>query len=242
MRLDKLLCQEGLGTRAQVQKAIRQGRALVNGGVEKDPARHVEMEKDAIVFDGQPLSIKTHHYIMLNKPAGILTAARDKKAKTVMDLLPPMYTARGCMPVGRLDKDTTGLLLFTTDGELSHRLLSPKRHVEKTYIALVDGPLGKEDENAFLQGIPLKDFTCLPACLQVLNAGEEKSLARVTIREGKFHQIKRMFLAVGREVIHLHREDFGPLQLDENALPPGQHRPLTGDEVAALYKSAGMEQ
>ena len=173
---------------------------------------------------------------MLHKPAGLLTAARDKKQPTVMDLLPEVYGAIGCMPVGRLDKDTTGLLLLTTDGELNHRLLSPGRHVDKTYLAQVDGPLEARHVAAFAAGLSLSDFDAQPSELVILGP----QTGRVTVHEGKFHQIKRMFSAVGREVTKLHRESFGSLTLDP-ALPEGAWRELTDAELAALYRDAQME-
>ena len=154
-----------------------------------------------------------------------------------MDLLPPVYTALDCMPVGRLDKDTTGLLLLTTDGELAHRLLSPARHVNKVYEAQVDGELTPADAEAFAAGIPLKDFTALPAKLEILSP----SVAYVTVREGKYHQVKRMFGAVGKPVLELRRLSFGPLPLDE-ALSPGSYRELSEAEIAALYAAAGIQR
>ena len=192
-----------------MQKAICGGRVRVNGDVQRDPS--VQVAEDAeILLNGEKLDTRLTRHVMLHKPAGLLTAARDKKQPTVMDLLPPEYAAIGCMPVGRLDKDTTGLLLLTTDGELNHRLLAPARHVDKTYLATLDKPVGDKE-------------------------------ARVTIHEGKFHQVKRMFAAVEREVLTLHRETFGSLVLDE-ALPCGQWRELTEAEASALYRDAQMEE
>ena len=173
---------------------------------------------------------------MLYKPAGLLTAARDAKQPTVMDLLPPVYRGIGCMPVGRLDKDTTGLLLLTTDGELNHRLLSPGRHVDKRYRAVVDGELTDKDAEVFAAGMDLGDFTAQPAKLTILNP----SLAEVVISEGKFHQVKRMFAAAGHEVLQLHRSAFGPLELDP-ALQEGQWRELKPEELEALREAAGMK-
>ncbi len=239
MRLDKLLCQENIGTRSQVQKIIRGGKVEVNGLKILNPSLHVTLEKDEISVDGETINGKMNHYILLHKPSGILTAARDKKAKTVMDLLPPVYMSRECMPVGRLDKDTTGLLLFTTDGELSHRLLSPKRHVEKEYVAWVDGMLTLTDVEAFQRGIPLTDFTCLPARLEIVSATQTESIGKAFVQEGKFHQIKRMFGARGFTVAKLHREAFGPLRLNNNP-PIGTYRELTKEEVQALYTAAEM--
>ena len=214
LRLDRMLVTLGKGSRSEMQKAIRGGRVRVNGDVQRDPS--VQVGEDAeILLNGEKLDTRLTRHVMLHKPAGLLTAARDKKQPTVMDLLPAEYAAIGCMPVGRLDKDTTGLLLLTTDGELNHRLLAPARHVDKTYLATLDKPA---------------DLTPLP-----------DNQARVTIHEGKFHQVKRMFAAVEREVLTLHRETFGSLVLDE-ALPCGQWRELTEAEASALYRDAQMEE
>lgn len=236
MRLDRWLVTLGVGSRSQVQKLIRQGGVTVDGVVITDPGRTCDTAA-SLTLHRQPLDGRLVRHVMLNKPAGLLTAARDKKQPTVMDLLPPVYAAIGCMPVGRLDKDTTGLLLLTCDGELNHRLLAPTRHVNKTYLARVDAPLTAQDVTAFAQGLHLSDFDAKPAVLEIL----EPTLGRVTVQEGKFHQVKRMFTAVGREVVQLHRETFGSLHLDES-LPQGQWRELTEDELHGLYADAQMEE
>ena len=215
----------------------RGGLAAVNGRVILDPALSFETEEDSLSLNGKALDGRVMRHVMLYKPAGILTAARDAKQPTVMDLLPPVYRSIGCMPVGRLDKDTTGLLLLTCDGELNHRLLSPGRHVEKRYRAVTDGTLTQEDAEAFAAGMDLGDFTAQPARLTILGP----SLAEVVIAEGKFHQVKRMFEAVGKEVLELHRSAFGPLELDP-ALVEGQWRELTAEEEKALREAAGMEK
>ena len=235
MRLDKLLTHLGVASRSGVRDILKAGRVRVNGAAVKDAAFQVNENAD-IALDGQRLDTRLSRHIMLHKPAGVLTAKEDHRQSTVMDLLPPLYTALGCMPVGRLDKDTTGLLILTTDGELAHRLISPERHVDKVYEARVDGVLTEADVQAFAAGIPLKDFTALPAKLDILAPG----LGRVTVREGKFHQVRRMFGAVGKPVLELRRLSFGPLPLDE-ALAPGEYRELTETEIAALYAAAGME-
>lgn len=236
MRLDRWLVTLGVGSRSQVQKIIRQGGITVNGVTVTDPGCSCDTAA-SLTLHRQPLDGRLVRHVMLNKPAGLLTAARDKKQPTVMDLLPPVYAAIGCMPVGRLDKDTTGLLLLTCDGELNHRLLAPARHVDKTYLARVDAPLTEQDTAAFARGLHLSDFDARPALLEIL----EPTLGRVTVQEGKFHQVKRMFAAVGREVVQLHRETFGSLRLDES-LPQGQWRELTDDELRALYADAQMEE
>lgn len=234
MRLDKLLSALGVSSRSQCREMLRSGRVLINGKTAKDPGMAVS-EKDEVTLDGSPLDTRLTRHVMLYKPAGVLTAAEDGRQKTVMDLLPPVYRALGCMPAGRLDKDTTGLLLLTTDGELAHRLLSPQRHVDKVYRAKVEGTLTAADAAAFAAGVALRDFTALPANMELL----APDTARVTVREGKYHQVKRMFGALGKPVAALHRERFGPLALDET-LAPGQYRELTEEEAAALYAAAGI--
>ena len=232
MRLDRWLVTLGVGSRSQVQKLIRQGAVTVNGAPVTDPGASCNTDTAELTLDG-----RLSRHVMLHKPAGLLTAARDKKQPTVMDLLPEAYAALGCMPVGRLDKDTTGLLFLTTDGELNHRLLSPTRHVNKTYLARVDGPLSEKDAEAFAQGLQLSDFDAKPDLLEII----EPTVGRVTMQEGKFHQVKRMFSAVGREVIELHRESFGSLRLDPE-LPAGEWRELTDEELRGLYADAQMEE
>ncbi len=236
MRLDRYLVTLGVGSRSQVQKMVRSGQVKVEGMPIRDPGTQVNENACALTVNNQPIDGRLTRHVMLHKPAGLLTAARDKKQPTVMDLLPETYAAIGCMPVGRLDKDTTGLLFLTTDGELNHRLLSPGRHVDKTYRAEVDGPLTEEHVRAFKEGLHLSDFDAQPADLQII----APQTGLVTVHEGKFHQIKRMFEAVGRSVTALHRLTFGSLTLDE-ALPEGAWRELTENEIAALYADAKME-
>ena len=237
MRLDRWLATVSAGSRSEVKQWIRGGQAAVNGRIILDPALSFETEQDRLVLNGKELDGRVVRHVMLYKPAGILTAARDARQPTVMDLLPPVYRGIGCMPVGRLDKDTTGLLLLTCDGELNHRLLSPGRHVEKRYRALVEGELEEKDVEAFAAGMDLGDFTAQPAKLTILRP----SLAEVIIAEGKFHQVKRMFAAVGHEVLELHRCAFGPLELDPE-LAEGGWRELTEAELAALREAAGMAE
>ena len=237
MRLDRWLATLGIGSRAQVQKLVRSGSVQVDGAVQRDPGKSCDPDAQRLTVNGTPLDGRLMRHVMLHKPAGLLTAARDKKQPTVMDLLPDVYSAIGCMPVGRLDKDTTGLLFLPTDGELNHRLLSPGRHVDKTYLAEVDGPLDDSHVAAFAEGLHLSDFDAQPAKLEIV----APQTGRVTVHEGKFHQIKRMFTAVGREVTRLHRETFGSLVLDPN-LPEGEWRELTEAELSALYQDAQMER
>ena len=240
MRLDRWLTALGAGSRSEVKAWIRGGEAAVNGRIIRDPALSFDTEKDMPALRGKTLDGRVVRHVLMYKPAGVLTAARDPKQPTVMDLLPGVYRSIGCMPVGRLDKDTTGLLLFTTDGEMNHRLLSPGRHVDKVYRALTQGKLGPEEVEKFAAGMDLGDFTAQGAKLEILRAGEDTSLAEVTVAEGKFHQVKRMFSATGHEVLELHRKAFGPLTLD-GSLREGEWRELTGEELAALRTAAGME-
>ena len=236
LRLDRWLVTLGVGSRSEIQKLVKKGGVKVNGMPVKDPGMQVDEKSAALTVNGQPVDGRLTRHVMLHKPAGLLTAARDKKQPTVMDLLPEAYASIGCMPVGRLDKDTTGLLFLTTDGELNHRLLSPGRHVDKTYLAEVDGTLDERHVAAFAEGLHLSDFDAQPAKLEILGP----QVGRVTVHEGKFHQVKRMFSAVGCEVTKLHRETFGSLVLDPS-LPEGEWRELTADELSALYQDAQME-
>ena len=237
MRLDKYIADTSGFTRSQAAKAIRSGTVLVNGLAVRKPEQKVNELTDIVTVDGKICRYQRFHYYLLDKPTGLITASKDPRQPTVLDLFPPEIRKQGIFPVGRLDKDTTGLLFLTTDGELNHRLLSPGRHVEKRYRALVEGEPDAKDAEAFAAGMDLGDFTAQPARLTMLGP----SLAEVVISEGKFHQVKRMFSAVGHEVISLHRCAFGPLELDP-ALAEGQWRELTAEELAALRKAAGMEE
>ena len=237
MRLDKLLAMLGEGTRTQVRDAIRAGRVTVNGAAVRDAGMQVDAETAQVCIGGRALSYKRVRHVMLHKPGGVLTAARDKKQKTVMDLLPPMYAAMGCMPAGRLDKDTEGLLIITSDGQLAHRIISPKKEVGKVYLAHVDGPLARQDADAFAAGLHISDsdgeIDAAPARLEILSASPSLSVARVRVTEGKYHQVKRMFAARGVQVVYLKRLQIGALALDET-LAPGEWRELSGEEVALL--------
>lgn len=234
-RLDKYLALSGQRSRSEAVRLIRGGQAQVNGAVVTDPAAKVPSGAQ-VLLSGQPVVDSTWQYYLLYKPAGVLTAARDGRAATVMDLLPPALARRKVLPVGRLDKDTTGLLLFTNDGALAHSLIDPKRHVWKRYVARVAGRLTREDEQAFAAGMTLSDFVAKPAQMRILQAGDRESLAQVDLREGKYHQVKRMFAARGHEVLSLHRAAFGPLLLPEDA-QPGFYRELTAQEVSALKEA-----
>ncbi len=239
IRLDKLLTHFGCGTRRQVIDAVRRGRAQVNGKVCCDPAAKVDPEQDEIRFDGTVQSYQKHRYLMMNKPAGVITAVSDRR-ETVLDLLPESER-RGLFPVGRLDRDSEGLLILTTDGQLCHALMSPRRHVEKVYLAGVSGTLAPDAPELFAAGLTLRDGTaCRPALLEP--AGERDGLAlwRITLREGKYHQVKRMVAAVGGHVETLRRVAVGPLELPPG-LEPGCSRALTGEELGRLFRQIGTE-
>lgn len=282
-RLDKLLVQEGFGSRSEIGKAIRKGRATVNGVIVKDPGLRVSQE-DQVLFDQKPVFQKNYVYYMLNKPAGVVSATEDSREKTVLDLLrnpaggvtadrkssedassvspaEPVHR-RGLFPVGRLDKDTEGLLLITDDGQLAHRLLAPGKHVDKVYFALVSGRVTEEDIRAFAEGLTIdEEFKAMPAQLRT-DPGQDRAWAAliptefgdylsaeitqysqtlVTIREGKYHQIKRMFAARGKEVLYLKRLAMGPLCLDAS-LAAGQYRPLEQEEIDLLSVSYGFNR
>lgn len=236
MRLDKFLSAQGL-SRKQARAAIASGQVLVNGEVQGDPGFILDPISAQVLFQGRALGYRRHMHLMLHKPAGLLTATTDARQKTVMDLLPEELKRRALGPVGRLDKDVTGLLLLTDDGQLAHRLISPKWTVEKVYLARVEGALDTTDIQAFQAGIALSDFTARPARLEIL----EPDLGRLTLTEGKFHQVKRMFAARGKPVLRLHRESVGGVSLDP-ALECGKFRPLTAEEEGALYALVRMEQ
>lgn len=239
MRLDRLLALLGEGTRSQVRGAVRDGRVTVNGAVAHDAGMRVDAAASRVCMDGRELSYRRVRHVMMNKPQGVLTAARDRSAQTVMDLLPPMYAAMGCMPAGRLDKDTEGLLILTSDGQLAHRLLSPRHEVGKVYFVRVDGPLGEEDQAAFAAGLHIRDsdgeFDARPAALEILASSPQESEASVRVTEGRYHQVKRMFGARGRRVLFLKRLQIGALKLDP-ALAPGQWREITEEEIRLLIQ------
>lgn len=217
---------------------LKAGRVTVNGKKEKSAKLQINEEKDEIRFDGQVLEYEEFVYYMMNKPQGVISATEDSKHRTVLDLLDDIARTKEVFPVGRLDIDTHGLLLLTNDGQLAHALLSPKRHVDKTYLAQVEGIMSQEDVDTFAKGISLKDFTCQPAKLELVSVDSVKnqSLVRVTIAEGKFHQVKRMVAYCGKEVVDLQRLTMGTLVLDEN-LERGEWRRLTREELENLLAS-----
>lgn len=236
MRLDKAVALSGM-TRSEARRAIAAGRAQVRGRVVRDPAAQVSPE-DVRLDGAEAPSAELH--LMLNKPAGVVTATEDRRFQTVLDLLPEPLRRRDLGPVGRLDRDVTGLVLLTTDGQLAHRLISPRWKAEKQYRARCEGALGQAEADAFAAGLELSDFTARPARLEILESGPDASLADVILTEGKFHQVKRMFAAVGHPLTHLERRRIGCVTLDD-ALAPGAFRPLRQDEIDGLRALCGLK-
>ena len=232
-RLDKIIASTGKWSRKEVKNLIRHGQVLVDGLPAAGPEEKADPEAAEIVVNGERLTYQRYTWIMLNKPAGYLSATEDGRGKTVLDLLAQELRHQGLFPVGRLDKDTEGLLLLTNEGGLAHDLLSPRHHVDKVYYARVAGHLAEEDCQAFAAGMTLDDgLVCQSAVLEILSAGEE-SEAHVTLREGKFHQVKRMLAYRGKPVLYLERVKMGNLTLDPD-LPRGEYRFLTAEEVENL--------
>lgn len=240
MRLDKYLAEMGAGTRSEVKKLVRAGRVTINGAVAEKPEQKVDLETDTVCLDGEALLYVAYEYYLFHKPAGCVSATEDKIHKTVMDYLTD--TLRDDLfPVGRLDIETEGLLLITNDGTLAHELLSPAHHVKKTYYARVAGRVTEEDARLFQQGVDIgEEKLTKPAELVILTSGEESEI-ELTITEGKFHQVKRMFQAVGKEVVYLKRLSMGPLTLPETLLP-GEYRALTQEELMLLQKETGNKE
>jgi 16S rRNA pseudouridine516 synthase len=232
LRLDKFLADMGIGTRSEIKVWVRKGRVKLNGEICTKPETKVSLNSDKISFDEKEINYVDYQYIMLHKPAGVVSATMDNVSTTVLDLIEEKQR-KDLFPVGRLDKDTEGLLLITNDGDMAHQLLSPKKHVDKVYYAKVEGKITEDDIEAFLQGVDIGEETpTLPATLKILQS-DEISEIELTIQEGKFHQVKRMFEAVGKEVIYLKRISMGGLALDPE-LAPGEYRELTEAEVKYL--------
>ena len=230
-RLDKFLCDSGVGTRSQVKAILKSGRVTVDGKPERDSARKIDPNMQVICLDGEPLGGKRRIVLMLNKPEGFVTATEDKNDRTVMELLPPEYKHLDLKPVGRLDKATEGLLLFTNDGDLLHRLISPKKEVPKVYYARHEGTAGEADIAAFAEGLILRDgLNCLSAKLEPLGPGE----SLITVCEGKYHQVRRMMASRNMTVLYLERRQEGSLTLGD--LPRGQVRELSEEEISILDK------
>ena len=239
IRLDKFLADMGLGTRSEVKKEIHTGQVRLNGIPERSPEYKLDIQTDLVEVNGRQISYAQQEYYMLNKPAGVVSATEDKKDMTVLDLIQEKQR-KDLFPVGRLDKDTEGLLLITNDGLLAHQLLSPKKHVKKTYFVRVENPVSPEDIKILEEGVDIgEEKRTLPAEISCLSP--EKNSLCLTIKEGKFHQIKRMFQAVDNKVLYLKRLSMGSLTLDET-LAPGEYRPLTKEEIKRLKDHAGKQE
>lgn len=239
IRLDKYLADMGAGSRSQIRQDIRKGLVQVNNEIAKTPDQKIDPASDRVSLRGEYITYVSYEYYMLNKPAGVLSASRDKKARTVLDLITE-HSRKDLFPVGRLDKDTEGLLLITNDGALAHELLHPKKHVNKTYFVRLTGPVTPQMVQAFAEGLDIGDETLtLPGELKILKNGPQAE-TEITISEGRFHQIKRMAKAAGTEVLYLKRISMGPLSLDES-LAPGAYRSVTEEEKTALLRLARNE-
>ncbi len=233
-RVDKILSNLGYGSRKEIKIMMKKGIVKIDNEVLKDSSCQIDPEKAVIEINGETVVYKKNIYIMMNKSPGVISATYDKFDPTVVDLLEPEDAVFNPFPVGRLDKDTVGLLLLTNDGELNHKLIAPKYHVDKVYYAHINARVSDKDEKSFLKGIVLDDgYRCLPGKLDIVKSEDSLSEVLVTIHEGKFHQVKRMFQSLGKEVIYLKRVKFGPLDLDEE-LEEGQYRELTEKEVELL--------
>lgn len=233
-RLDKVLSNLGYGTRKEVKALVKKGLIQVDDVVVKDSAIKVNTDDSEIKISGEILNYREYIYLIMNKPSGVVSATSDNYDETVIDLLEPEHQAFKPFPVGRLDKDTVGLLLLTNDGELNHRLISPKWHVDKVYYAEIDKMVEEKDVESFKLGVTLDDeYKCLPAGLQIIESDENGAKVQVTIHEGKFHQVKKMFNSLGKNVVYLRRIKFGPIDLDLN-LKEGEYRELSEIEVESL--------
>ena len=234
-RLDKVLSNLGYGTRKEIKQIVKKGLVEVNGVIVKDNGLQIEPESDKIFVNGEEVIYREFIYLMMNKPAGVISATFDNKDQTVVDLLYYEHQVFEPFPVGRLDKDTVGLLLLTNDGELNHKLISPKWHVDKVYYAEIDKPVDENDVKAFEEGVILDDgYKCLSAKLQIIENLSDGAKVQVTVQEGKYHQVKRMFESRGKSVVYLKRTNFGNLPLDEG-LEEGEYRELTQEELDILY-------
>ena len=233
-RIDKILSNLGHGTRKEVKALLKKKKVEVDGVIATDSAMKVDPEKAVIKVSGDEINYRKYIYLVMNKPSGVVSATVDRNDETVIDLIDEQYRAFKPFPIGRLDKDTVGLLLITNDGELNHKLIAPKNHVDKVYYAEINKFIDASDINTFKKGVVIDDgYKCMPAELEVLTASENGSEVMVTIQEGKFHQVKRMFESVNKSVMFLRRVSFGPLKLDED-LVEGQCRELSEDEINLL--------
>lgn len=236
IRLDKFLANSGIGTRSEVKKYLKYRRIWVDGIPILKGETKVDPEKSVITFDKRVVSYEKYCYIMLNKPKGVISATEDKEEKTVLDLIPDEYDKFNLFPVGRLDKDTVGLLILSNDGRFAHNTLSPRKHIEKTYFAHINGLVTEEFVKAFKEGVIIGGgYKCLPAELEILYASNNLSKVNITLKEGKYHQIKRMFEKLGKKVVYLKRLTFGEIKLDEN-LGEGDFRELNENEMKLIEK------
>lgn len=232
-RLDKILASQGTLSRRDVKEIVKKGRISVNGVVAKKSDIKIDIENDIVTLDGEALSLKEHIYIMLNKPQGIVSASESETDETVVDLVPDELYRKGLFPAGRLDKDTTGFVLITDDGDFAHKILSPKNHIFKTYLATLEHSLSQSDIQMLEKGITLADGTTLKeAKVEIIEDGNNP-LVQIMICEGKYHQVKRMFAAAGNKVVALHRSKMGNLELDKD-LKPGECREITPEELKLL--------
>ncbi|AEB12763.1 pseudouridine synthase [Marinithermus hydrothermalis] len=236
-RIDKILAHLGFGTRKEVKRLLRAGGVRVDGRVVRDPGMKLDPARARLEVAGEVVVWQRHHHVMLYKPAGVVTATRDARHATVLDCLPASLARKDLLPVGRLDRDTEGLLLLTTDGALLHRLTHPRWKVPKVYYAELEQPARPEDAQAFAEGLVLSEGRCLPAELELL---EDPRRVRLVLWEGRYHQVKRMFAARGNRVTYLKRLAVGPLELDPK-LKPGEARALGAAGVARLYRAVGLE-
>lgn len=235
MRIDKLLANMGYGSRKDVKILLKQGVVRVDDQPVKDAKRQVNLETERVTVQGEVVEYKPFVYLMMNKPAGVISATEDKVESTVVDLIDPSYAHYELFPVGRLDKDTTGLLLLTNDGAFNHALMSPRKHVDKVYVAEVDGEMTTDDVRRFAEGVELEDgYTTKPARLELISKSGRRSTVRLTLSEGKYHQVKRMIAAVGKHVEQLERVQIGALELDPT-LEPGAYRELSEEEVDLFF-------
>ncbi|MGL4797842.1 MAG: pseudouridine synthase [Cellulosilyticaceae bacterium] len=232
MRLDKYLVHVGIGSRSEVQKLIKHKKVQVDGVVVSKPETGIVAGEAKVTMGTQEIAYQEYYHFIMNKPAGVITATEDPRHETVLDLMERVDQNKEVAPVGRLDKDTEGLLVLTSDGQLNHQLLSPKKHVDKVYYAKVEGCVDVADQEAFEAGVAIGDYKCMPAKLDILTAGDVSEV-HITIKEGKFHQVKRMMQAVGKEVVYLERIQMGGLKLPTD-IPRGSYRPLTEEELKQL--------
>lgn len=235
-RLDKILASQGTLSRRDVKEIIKKGRVTLNGNVVRDSAVKVDLNVDVVVIDGEQLTLKKHIYIMMNKPQGVISASDSDNDETVVDLVPDDLFRKGLFPAGRLDKDTTGFVLITDDGDFAHKILSPKNHIFKTYLARLQHKLTESDIEKLEKGITLADGTTLKEAKVEIVENTETPLIKIMICEGKYHQVKRMFAATGNKVVSLHRSKMGDLALDDN-LKPGECREITPEELLKVQKS-----